>query len=90
MAKERPFAMKAREACAKSPHRAAVRYTVDGRPMLFGEVRGGIFLQTSAAGTEPVFNEVKPEYVEDFLNYNDWKPWTEPIGFGDFLRTKGS
>jgi hypothetical protein len=82
--------MKAREACKGSPHQAAVRYTDDGRPMLFGESHGRIFLQTSPAGTEPIFQEIKAEVVEDFLNYSDWKPWTEPIGTQDFLKTKGS
>jgi len=58
--------------------------------MIFGDTHGRVFLQTSAPGSEPTFNEVKSEYVEDFLNYNDWKPWTEAIGFDDFLKTKGS
>jgi hypothetical protein len=82
--------MKAREASAKSPYRAAVRYTDDGRPMLFGERDGRVFIETSATGAEPVFQEVKQQYLQEFLEYADWKPWTEPISFADFLKTKGA
>jgi hypothetical protein len=58
--------------------------------MLFGESHGRVFLQTSPVGSDPIFQEVKKPYVDDFLNYNDWKPWTEPIGLEDFLKTKGA
>jgi len=82
--------MKAHEACEGSPHKAAVRYTEDGHSMLFGVTHGRVFLQTSIPGEEPVFQEVRAPYAQDFLNYNDWKPWTAPIGFDDFLKTKGA
>jgi hypothetical protein len=70
--------MKAREACAESPYQAAVRYTDDGRPMIFGQPHGRAFLQTLSETGRPVFQEVKRKYVENVLNYTDWKPWTGP------------
>ena len=81
--------MKAREACAGSPYQAAVRYTHDGRPMIFGQPHGRAFLQTFSETGRPVFQEVKRKYVESVLNYSDWKPWTGPLRLEDFL-TKGS
>ncbi len=79
--------MKAREACAGSPYQAAVRYTHDGRPMIFEKPHGRAFLQTFSETGRPVFQEVKRKYVENVLNYSDWKPWTEPLGLEAFLRT---
>ncbi len=68
--------MKAREACAESPYQAAVRYTHDGKPMIFGQQQGRAFLQTSSETGRPVFQEVKRKYIENLLNHSDWKPWT--------------
>jgi len=77
--------VKAREACAESPYQAAVRYTYEGRPMVFGQPHGRAFLQTSSETGRPVFQEVKRKYVEDVLNYSDWKPWTGPVRLEDIL-----
>jgi hypothetical protein len=77
--------MKAREACAESPYQTAVRYTHDGRPMIFGKSQGRAFLQTSSEAGRPVFQEVKRKYVEDCLNYSDWKPWIGPVRLEDIL-----
>ncbi len=77
--------MKAREACAESLYQAAVRYTHDGRPMIFGQPHGRAFLQTPSETEKPVFQEVKRKYVEDVLNYSDWKPWTGPVRLEDIL-----
>jgi hypothetical protein len=71
--------MKAREACAESPYQTAVRYTDDGRPMIFGQPQGRAFLQASSDPRRPVFQEVKRKYVEELLNYSDWKPWIGPL-----------
>ena len=76
--------MKARQACAESQHKAAFRYTIDGRPMIFDQAEGSVFLQTSTSGREPAFRKVKVSLVEDFLNYSDWKPWTGPTRPGWF------
>ncbi len=80
--------MKAREACAGSLYQAAVRRTHDGRFMIFGKTHGRAFIQTFSETGRPDFQEVKRKFVEEVLNYNDWKPWTEPLGLQDFLRTK--
>ncbi len=77
--------MKAREACAESPIQSAVRYTHDGRPMIFGQMHGRAFLQTSSETGQPVFQEVKRKYVENVLDYSDWKPWTGPLRINDIL-----
>jgi hypothetical protein len=77
--------MKAREACAESPHQAAVRYTSDGRPMVFRKPQGRAFLQTFSETGRPVFQEVKRQYVENVLNYSDWKPWTGALRLEDIL-----
>ncbi len=77
--------MKAREACAESPYQAAVRYTDDGRPMIFGQPDGRAFLQICSETGGPPFQKVKRKYVEDFLNYSDWKPWTGPLRLEDIL-----
>jgi len=77
--------VKAREACAESPYQAAVRYTHEGRPMVFGQPHGRAFLQTSSETGRPVFQEVKRKYVEDVLNYSDWKPWTGSVRLEDIL-----
>ena len=79
--------MKPREACAESLYQAAVRRTLDGRFMIFGKPHGRAFLETFSETGRPVFQEVKRKFVEEFLNYNDWEPWTEPLGLQDFLRT---
>jgi hypothetical protein len=79
--------MKAREACTDSQHKAAVRYTIDGRPMIFDQTEGRVFLQTSTSGREPEFREVKVSLQEEFLNYSDWKPWTGPTRPGWFPET---
>jgi hypothetical protein len=76
--------MKARQACAESQHKAAVRYTIDGRPMIFDQTEGRVFLQTSTSGRAPEFREVKVSLQEEFLNYSDWKPWTGPTRPGWF------
>jgi hypothetical protein len=76
--------MKAREACAESRHKAAIRYTIDGRPMIFDQTEGRVFLQTSTSGRAPEFREVKVSLQEEFLNYSDWKPWTGPTRPGWF------
>jgi hypothetical protein len=77
--------MKAREACEESPNQAAIRYTHDGRPMIFGKSQGRAFLQTLSEAGRPVFQEVKRKYVEDCLNNSDWKPWTGPLRLEDIL-----
>ncbi len=77
--------MKAREACAESPCQAAVRYTHDGRPMIFDQPHGRAFLQTVSETGMPVFQEVKRKYVENVVNYSDWKPWTGPLRLEDIL-----
>jgi len=77
--------LKAREACAESPCQAAVRYTHDGKPMIFGQPQGRAFLQTSSETGRPVFQEVKRRYVEELLNYSDWKPWAGLLRLEDIL-----
>jgi len=80
--------MKAREACAGSPYQVAVRYTHDGKPMIFGQPHGRAFVEALSETGRPVFQEVKRKYVENVLNYSDWKPWTGPVGLEALLRTK--
>ncbi len=61
--------------------------------MIFGQPQGRAFLQASSEAGRPVFQEVKEvkrKYVEELLNYSDWKPWTGPLGLEAFLRTKDS
>jgi hypothetical protein len=78
-------AMKAREACAESPYQVAVRYSQDGKPMIFGQPHGRAFVETLSETGRPVFQEVKRKYVENVLNYSDWKPWTGPLRLEDIL-----
>ena len=53
--------------------------------MVFGQPHGRAFLQTSSETGRPVFQEVKRKYVEDVLNYSDWKPWTGSVRLEDIL-----
>src|SRR5258707_13854560 len=78
-------AMKAREACAESPYQVGVRYSQDGKPMIFGQPHGRAFVETLSETGRPVFQEVKRKYVENVLNYSDWKPWTGPLRLEDIL-----
>lgn len=70
--------MKAKEATALSQYQTAVR-TQNGKPMIYSSAVGRVFMQTSLPGDEPVFQEVKREFVDSFLDYADWQPWDKPL-----------
>jgi hypothetical protein len=82
--------MKARDACEGSPYQTAVRFTDDGKPMIFGKPQGRAFIQTLSDDGTPIFQEVKRKYVESLLSYSDWKPWASLLGLGDFLKARDS
>lgn len=70
--------MNAIEAADKSQYKAAVRQQ-NGKPMIYSTIAKRMFLQTSLPGSEPVFQEIKAEYVDSFLSYADWEPWDRPL-----------
>lgn len=70
--------MNAKEATSQSQYQAAVRQH-NGKPMIYSATARRVFLRTSVPGTPDVFQEVKSEYVDSFLNYADWQPWNEPL-----------
>ena len=53
--------------------------------MIFGQPHGRAFVETLSETGRPVFQEVKRKYVENVLNYSDWKPWTGPLRLEDIL-----
>ncbi len=83
--------MRAKEACEASPYENAVRYTVEGQPMIYSTKLGRMFQRTTADHEEPSFKELKSEYVADYCEYNDWQPWAAPLlSQAGFFKQKAS
>lgn len=70
--------MKAAEATTQSVYGTAVRQH-NGKPMIYSASARRMFLPTSDPGTPDVFQEVKSEYVDSFLNHADWQAWNHPL-----------
>ena len=47
--------------------------------MIYSAIAHRAFMRTSAPGEPDVFQAVKKEYLDSFLNYADWQPWDKPL-----------
>lgn len=68
--------MDGRRAATESLLHTALRFH-NGQPMIYSTIAEKMFVQTNNSLEMPVFEEIGPDSIEDYLNFDDWEPWDE-------------
>ncbi len=70
--------MDGRRAATVSLLHTALRFE-RGRPMIYSELAEKMFVQTNDSLEVPVFEEIRRDFIEDYLSCNDWEPLDGPL-----------